>query len=417
MQPDPLSPSSSPTTLSARLGVRRVNNMPLYIVGAVFTLFLITVLSVGFDRAKDAMADSVPALSSEGNASNQASRITGNRTGGFVPADGANLPVLDPSTPVPIVAVEDVEAPPVPPRLKDATIDPDRERIQREKMQLFETAVRSKTSVPFTEPQAAARPKGVVAKRPVEEVMAQQTDANAAFKARLAELQGKSPTETPPAVSADQQTTTDRWKLGNTVEAPTSPYIIRAGFVIPATLISGINSELPGQIIGQVSQHVYDSATGKHVLLPQGSRLVGSYTADVNYGQSRMMVAWQRIIFPDGKTLDIGSMPGSDSAGYAGLSDQVNAHYLRIFGSALLMSGITAGATLSQNNSNSIYAQPTTGTALSEALGQQLGTVTSQMIGKNLAVSPTLEIRPGFRFNVMVVKDLVLPGPYQSFDY
>jgi type IV secretion system protein VirB10 len=103
----------------------------------------------------------------------------------------------------------------------------------------------------------------------------------------------------------------------------------------------GINSDLPGQIMAQVAQNVYDTPTGKHLLIPQGSRLVGSYSSDVAYGQSRVLVAWQRIVFPDGKAMDIGTMPGADSAGYAGFNDQVNNHYLRLFGSAFLMSGVT----------------------------------------------------------------------------
>jgi type IV secretory pathway VirB10-like protein len=124
-------------------------------------------------------------------------------------------------------------------------------------------------------------------------------------------------------------------------------------------------------------------------------------------------------VFPDGKTLDMGAMPGADSAGYSGFNDIADNHYVRIFGSAILMSGITAGVSMSQNaNSNgSFNAQPTASSALSEALGQQLGNVTTQMISKNLSISPTLEIRPGFRFNVMCIKDLVLTKPYAAFDY
>jgi type IV secretory pathway VirB10-like protein len=140
----------------------------------------------------------------------------------------------------------------------------------------------------------------------------------------------------------------DRWRLDSQPEAPRSPFELRAGFVVPATLISGINSDLPGQIMAQVAQNVYDTPTGKHLLIPQGSRLVGSYSSDVAYGQARVLVAWQRIVFPDGKAMDIGAMPGADSAGYAGFNDQVNNHYLRLFGSAFLMSGVTAGITMSQ---------------------------------------------------------------------
>jgi type IV secretion system protein VirB10 len=186
---------------------------------------------------------------------------------------------------------------------------------------------------------------------------------------------------------------------------------------MPATLISGINSELPGQIVAQVSQHVYDTPTGRHLLIPQGSRLVGTYSSDVAYGQSRVLVAWQRVVFPDGKALDIGSMPGADGAGYAGFNDKTNNHYLRIFGSALLMSGVTAGIALSQDDSGGSSDSQRSSDALSEALGQQLGQVTGQMVAKNLSMAPTLEIRPGFRFNVIVTKDLTFSKPYQSFDY
>ena len=163
---------------------------------------------------------------------------------------------------------------------------------------------------------------------------------------------------------------------------------------------------------------MYDTPTGKHLLIPQGSRLVGMYSSDVAYGQSRVLIAWQRIVFPDGKAMDIGSMPGADSAGYAGFNDQVNNHYFRLFTSAFLMSGVTAGITMSQNQDqqNNGNRQTASG-ALSEALGQQLGLVTAQLISKNMNIAPTLEIRPGYRFNVIVTKDMTFSKPYQAFDY
>jgi len=214
----------------------------------------------------------------------------------------------------------------------------------------------------------------------------------------------------------------DRWQLNAQMEAPRSPYELRAGFVVSGTLISGINSELPGQIMAQVAQNVYDTATGKYLLLPQGARLVGAYSSQVAYGQARVLVAWQRIVFPDGKAMDIGAMPGADSAGYAGFHDLVDNHYLRIFGSALIMSAVTAGVMYSQQSNQTtatgsgVYT-PNASSTLSQALGQQLGHVTAQMIQKNMNIAPTLEIRPGFRFNIIVTKDLTFTKPYQSFDY
>ena len=175
--------------------------------------------------------------------------------------------------------------------------------------------------------------------------------------------------------------------------------------------------------MAQLSQDVYDTATGKYKLFPQGSRLVGTYSSEVAYGQARVLVAWQRIVFPDGKAMDMGAMPGADGAGYAGFKDQVDNHYLRIFGSALLMSAISAGATLSQEqnqatglNNGGVFA-PNAQSTLSSALGQQLGQATVQMITKNLNIAPTLEIRPGYRFNIIVTKDLTLSKPYEAFDY
>ena len=120
--------------------------------------------------------------------------------------------------------------------------------------------------------------------------------------------------------------------------------------------------------------------------------------------------------------MDIGAMPGADSAGYAGFNDLVDNHYLRIFGSALLMSAITAGVQYSQqgdqvtSTGNGFYSQNAS-SVLSQALGQQLGQTMAQMIRKNMNIAPTLEIRPGYRFNIMVAKDLTFSKPYQSFDY
>ena len=111
----------------------------------------------------------------------------------------------------------------------------------------------------------------------------------------------------------------DRWKLDSRPIAPKSPYAVQTTFVIPAILISGINSSLPGKIFGQVSQDVYDTATGKFLLIPQGTRLEGEYSSEVAYGQASILVAWQRLVFPDGKTMDIGAMPGSNSAGLCGV--------------------------------------------------------------------------------------------------
>ena len=326
------------------------------------------------------------------------------------------------------------------------------------KAQQFEEAVKAKTSVNTIAPRSPGSTAPVYSGVPPsrDEQLARlaaaraqidattRDDPTAAYKARLAQLQAAGILQTgatsapsgapfmgtsaalpaPPSAatgnSVDQFDKTgegDRWKLNSRPEAPRTPYELRTGFVVPATLISGINSELPGQIMAQVSQDVFDTPTGKHLLIPQGSRLVGTYSSNVAYGQARVLIAWLRIIFPDGKAMDIGSMPGADSAGYAGLTDQVNNHYVRLFASAFLMSSVTAGIALSQPQQSATSTTNTTSGALSQALGQQLGAVTAQLISKNLNIAPTLEIRPGFRFNVMVTKDMTFSKPYQAFDY
>ena len=210
----------------------------------------------------------------------------------------------------------------------------------------------------------------------------------------------------------------DRWYSPNQVENPVR-YQLRAGFVIPAVLLSGVNSEVPGTIIAQVAQDVYDSATGADLLIPQGARLIGSYAANVQYGQSRLFVVWQRIVYPDGRALDIGAEPGTDSAGYAGFSDRVDNHFLRIFGSAILMSAVTAATNWATNHNQSGFNGNgfSVSDALSEAVGQQLGQATAQLLQKNLSIAPTLEIRPGYRFSVLLIKDFVFPGAYQDFAY
>lgn len=199
--------------------------------------------------------------------------------------------------------------------------------------------------------------------------------------------------------------------LATTREAPLSPYEIRAGTVIPAVMIGGVNSDLPGQLLGQVSENVYDTATGQHLLIPQGAKLVGTYDNAVTYGQQRVLVVWNRIIFPDASALDLNGMPGADQSGYAGFYDQVDNHYLRVFGSAVLMSLISAGVQLSQpqasNGENYSSSQIIAG-----ALGQQLGQAGLATVQRNLGIAPTLTIRPGYLFTVMVTKDVVLPGAW-----
>ena len=198
--------------------------------------------------------------------------------------------------------------------------------------------------------------------------------------------------------------------------AALSPYEVKAGSQIPAVMISGINSDLPGMITAQVRESVYDTRTGKYLLIPQGAKLVGRYDSQIAYGQSRVLVVWERIIFPDTSSISLLSMPGADTGGYAGFTDQVNNHFARIFGSAILMSIIEAGAELSQPQSNTTNAAPTPGQVAAASVGVQLAQTSNGLLQKNLSIQPTLEVRPGYKFNVMVSKDMILPGAYTPIE-
>ena len=209
-----------------------------------------------------------------------------------------------------------------------------------------------------------------------------------------------------------QSNSNDSLKGG--VQTPVSPYMVMAGTIIPATLITGINSDLPGQIQAIVSQNVYDTRTGNYVLIPQGSKLIGTYDSQVAYGQDRVLIVWSRVILPNDQYIDLEGMPGADLTGQAGLNDEVNNHYFRIYGSALLMSIFSAGMQLSQPQSNSVNGAPTNQQIIAGAMGQELGQVSTQMIQKNLNIQPTIQIRSGDNFRVLVTRDIPFSGPYKD---
>ena len=192
-----------------------------------------------------------------------------------------------------------------------------------------------------------------------------------------------------------------------------SPYELHAGSVIPAVLLTGINADLPGTIVAQVRNDVFDSVTGRYLLIPRGTRLVGTYDNRIVQGQRRVLVAWTRLLYPDGSSLDLLGMPGTDEAGYAGFGANVDEHLNKVFTSALLLSIIGAGAQLSQpQQSSSLYAAPSIGQTIAGAFGQQIGNTSIQLTQRQLEIPPTLEVPPGYLFNVLVDRDIVLTAPY-----
>jgi type IV secretory pathway VirB10-like protein len=201
-------------------------------------------------------------------------------------------------------------------------------------------------------------------------------------------------------------------ELGRDLAAARTPFLLLQGTQIPAVLETGINSELPGQASGYVRKDIYDTLTGRYLLIPQGSRLLGSYNSDIVWGACRLLLVWNRLILPDGTSYSIVA-PSADLAGSAGLPGRVNNHWGKTLGSALMLSAISAGLQISQNPATtSLNRTPTASEAADAAVGQELGQVGANVIRRNLDIPPTLSLPPGLAFSVVLTRDVALPHPY-----
>lgn len=186
------------------------------------------------------------------------------------------------------------------------------------------------------------------------------------------------------------------------VAAAPSPYVLSAGSVIAASLITGLRSGLPGMVTAQVTQRVFDSATGTILLIPQGARLIGKYDSVVAFGQSRALVIWQRIIFPDGSSIQIDNAPASDPSGYAGLSDKVDYHTWSLLKGVVLSTMLGVGAELQFSGRGDLVD------ALRQSAEQNVSRAGDQLTSRNLNVQPTITVRPGAPVRLLVHQDLVL---------
>jgi type IV secretion system protein VirB10 len=188
------------------------------------------------------------------------------------------------------------------------------------------------------------------------------------------------------------------------LQQPASPYQLMAGTIIAASLISGLNSDLPGFVIAQVTEPVYDSVSGRHLLIPQGTRLLGRYDNVVAFGQQRALVIWQRIILPDGSSVVIDNLPATDSGGYAGLADQIDFHTWQLLKGVALATLLGVGSELAfgaADNNDLVKALQQATQSTSNRAGQRL-------VERNLNVQPTLKVRPGWPLRVIVHKDIIL---------
>jgi type IV secretion system protein TrbI len=209
--------------------------------------------------------------------------------------------------------------------------------------------------------------------------------------------------------------TTDNY-LKSTRTDPLSRYEIKAGWDIPATLEQAIDSDLPGEVKALVRSNVYDTATGRYLLIPQGARLLGTYNSVISYGQARVQVVWTRVIFPDGSSINLDGMSGHDNEGRAGFRDQVNNHYARLVGFAVLTSAFAAGLELSQRQNSSLLTTPTAGQTASAAVGQQLTELGAEVTRRNLNIQPTIKVRVGYKFTVRVNRDMLFDAPYEPVE-
>lgn len=244
-----------------------------------------------------------------------------------------------------------------------------------------------------------------------------QAGSGSSSLGNAAQSSGAAPVGTSPAAPADAQARVspkrafldgsgDRRTLASgRLAPPPDPHILQAGSIIPAALITGVRSDLPGQITAQVTQNVYDSPTGRILLIPQGARLIGDYDAEVSAGQTRVLLAWTRLILPDGRSIALDRQPGADGRGFAGLQDGVNFHWGSLAKAALISTVLGVGAELGSGSDDTLVRALRTGTQ------DSINQAGQEIVRRQVNIPPTLTIRPGFPVRVIVTRDLILsPG-------
>ncbi|MCI9868491.1 IncP-type conjugal transfer protein TrbI [Rhizobium skierniewicense] len=285
-----------------------------------------------------------------------------------------------------------------------------RQRMAR--IQAGATALDSPLKVDVSEIDSTGNTKSDIGRQPATSAANRTSDLYAA--ALQSGLMGQNADQNGQASKEDffNQDIKDLGYLPNQVVPQMSPNELKRGSVIPATLITGLNSDLPGRITAQVSQNVHDSATGHRLLIPQGAKLFGRYDSKVSFGQERVLVVWTDLIFPNGSTLQIGGMAGTDAEGYGGFRDKVDRRLWRTFGSAALVALIGTGIDMSMPQSSTLATQDTASDAARRNFAESFGRVAEETISKNLNVQPTINIRPGYKFNVLVDQDMIFPSTY-----
>ncbi|SDH13852.1 IncP-type conjugal transfer protein TrbI [Pelagibacterium luteolum] len=421
--------------------LRRVNRLPIIVVVALFIVFS-SVVVWGLSDRGSGRANSSPSNAPGMPASDLADALTEGVRPGIVEAPRQDLPRAEPPAafepPLPANSnpfqgapelegsreVEQIGFSQTSQRdegwqdalareLAEAELR-ERNRQHLASLQAQHTAASSPLSVDLSaiEGRQTASEAGSLLSHAGSSISAQNGSAilSEAIRARLAQQMDFLHDSALNGGPGEQGTVYDR-NDDSLVPAHASPFALARGSVIPATLISAINSDLPGPISAQVRQHVYDSATGHHLLIPQGSRLVGRYESNVGFGQTRVYAVWSDIVFPDGTTLELGDMSGMDGAGRRGFSDRVDNRYLETFGAAALTALLGTGLDLASPRPDPGQGGDLWSTGRSN-IADSFGRVAEQTISRSLDVSPTLEIRSGYRFNIFVERDITFPIPY-----
>lgn len=320
-----------------------------------------------------------------------------------LPRDYTNIPKLGPALPGdlgrPILRAQEAGKPIVTPNIQTPRVDPEEQRrlaeIEAARLaKLFtdsrgERTMGGKTIASAIAPVSAVDPATGMP-IPSEPPPLDARSAQNMQDRKLAFLNGETDRRT---VSADR------------VQEKVSPYVVQAGTVIPAALITGIRSDLPGQITAQVTEQVYDSPTGSYLLIPQGARLIGQYDSQVAFGQSRVLLVWNRLIMPDGSSIVLERLQGADTQGFSGLEDEVDYHWGQLFKAAALSTLLGIGTELSSDDESDIAS------AIRESAQDSASDIGQQIVGRQLNIQPTLTIRPGYPVRVIVNRDLVMK-PY-----
>ena len=319
-----------------------------------------------------------------------------------LPKDYTGIPKLGPALPgdlgKPILKAQEEGKPVIVPSIQTPRADPEEQRRLAEieaarvaKLFTDSRGERNDTNPPVstrtstTDPNALTQPEAVP---PLDAGAAQNMqDRKLAFVNAEADRRTISP---------------DR------VEEKASPYVLQAGSVIAAALITGIKSDLPGSITAQVTENVYDSPSGAHLLIPQGARLIGQYDSQVAFGQSRVLLVWNRVVMPDGISIVLERLQGTDPQGFSGLEDEVDYHWGQLFKAAALSTLLGVGTQIGSDDEESEIAQ-----AIRESAQGTASNVGQQIVGRQLNIHPTLTIRPGFSVRVIVNRDLVMQ-PYEA---